>query len=443
MVILQFLLLLVFILIGARLSGIGMGLMGGLGTAVMVIGFGLKPATPPIDVMLMIFSVVSAAAAMQAAGGMDYLVQLAEKILRKHPEKISFLGPLVTYIFTFLAGTAHINYSILPVIAEVATKKRIRPERALGMAVISAHLAITASPIAAATVALLALLSPMGLDLSDVLKVAVPATLIGTLVGSWVSSKLGNNLHEDPIFLEKCKDPVFAAELKALEENEGKVQELKKGAKTAVAIFGIAVLSVVIFGSFPEIRPSFMLGEELRKVSMAEIIEMLMLSAAALMVLSTKTSSAEVANASLFKAGSNAVLSIFGVVWMSDTIIQGNFGFIQALLGTLVQSYPWTFAFALFILSMLLFSQAATVRALMPLGISLGIPMPYLLAMFPAVNGDFFIPSYPTLLATISFDRTGSTSIGKYLFNHSFMIPGLVGVGVSVLAGFLLVSLMY
>lgn len=446
MIWLQFAILLAAILIGARMKGIGLGVMGMAALALYVFLFRMRPAEPPIDVMLIILAVVSTAATMQAAGGMDYLVRVAEKILRSKPSMITLMGPLVTFCFTVFAGTAHVTYSLLPIIAEVATKKRIRPERPLSISVIASHLGITASPISAATAAMITIL-PGGLQPADILKVCVPSCLVGILAGVAVVWKKGKELEKDPLFLEKMKDPEFAAGLDA--ESKTNDKPLKPGAKTSVIIFAIAVLVIVLAGAFKGMLPTFEPGMANLSVNangtikMAAIIELVMLAAAALMLLFTRTPTSEVAKASLFTAGAQAVVSIFGVVWMSATFMAAHEATIEHALGDMVTAAPWTFAIALFVLSMLLFSQAATTKALMPLGVLLGIAPPHLVAMFPATNGDFVLPGYPTLLAAINFDRTGSTHIGKYLVNHSFMVPGLVSVGISVAAGFLFAGLFW
>lgn len=446
MIWIQFAILLVAILIGARMKGIGLGVMGMMALALYLFVFRMRPAEPPIDVMLIILAVVSTAATMQAAGGMDYLVRIAEKILRSKPSMITLLGPLVTFSFTLFAGTAHITYSLLPIIAEVATKKRIRPERPLSISVVASHLGITASPISAATAAMITILAGQ-IELVQILKVCIPACLVGILAGVAVVWKKGKELEKDPVFLEKMKDPEFAGEIDAQSASEN--APLKPGAKTSVIIFAVAVLLIVMVGAFPNLLPRFDPGAANLSVNangtikMAAVIELVMLGAAALMLLFTKTATSDVAKASLFTAGAQAVVSIFGVVWMSATFMEANSAAIEGALGDMVKAAPWTFAIALFLLSMLLFSQAATTKALMPLGVLLGIAPQNLVAMFPATNGDFVLPGYPTLLAAINFDRTGSTYIGKYLINHSFMIPGLVAVSVTVASGFLFAHLFW
>lgn len=444
MIFLQLAILLICIFIGARMSGIGLGVMGMIGLLILLFVFGVQPSDPPLEVMLIIMSVVTAAAALQAAGGMEYLVSVAARILRSRPAQITILGPLVTYCFTLFAGTAHISYSILPIIAEVAIKARIRPERALSMSVTAAHMGITASPVSAASAALLTVLTASGIRLADILMVCIPATLIGVIVGIVFVYKRGKELNEDPEFQERMKDPVFAKNLES--ENQESVA-MKPGAVKSLIIFGAAVLAVVLLGSFPGLLPGFsgisgftpnFAVNASGQVQMPSMIMMVMLAAAGLIILFANTTAGQVTKASLFASAGQATIAVFGVVWMSSSFMDHNFVLIKDTLGQLVNQYPWLFALALFTLSILLFSQAATTKALMPLGLTLGLTPAYLLGIFPAVNGHFFIPGYPTLLTAIQFDRTGTTRIGKYVLNHSFMLPGIVTTVASVLAGLLL-----
>ncbi len=448
MIIAQLAVLLICIFIGARMSGIGLGVMGMIGLLVLLFVFDMQPSDPPLEVMLIILSVVTAAAALQAAGGMDYLVDVAGKILRKHPRQITLLGPLVTYAFVLFAGTAHISYSIMPIIAEVAIKNRIRPERAMSMSVTAAHMAITASPVSAAAAALLSVLGGTGTGLAEILMIAIPATLIGVFAGILFVWNRGKELNEDPEFLERMKDPAFVKNL------EGKVEQaasLAPGAIKSVVIFAFAIAAVVLLGSFPDLLPQFSGREGFTpgfavnasgRVQMPSMIMMIMLSAAGLIVLFANTTAAKVTKASLFASAGQATIAVFGVVWMSSTFMDNNFEAIKNTLGEVVASYPWLFAVALFVLSMLLYSQASTTKALMPLGLSLGLSPAYLIGIFPACNGHFFIPGYPTLLTAIQFDRTGTTRIGKYVLNHSFMLPGIVTTVASVVAGLILQSIL-
>lgn len=427
----QLLFVLTAIIIGARLGGIGLGVMGGMGLAILTFVFGLQPTSPPIDVMLMIAAVISAASCMQAAGGLDYMVKIAERILRRNPSHVTILAPIVTYTLTFLAGTGHVAYSVLPVIAEVAADSKIRPERPLGISVIASQQGITASPISAATVALLGLLAGFDISLFDILKICVPATLIGVLVGALFSMRVGKELIDDPEYQRRVREGIFK------EEQQGAtIVKNLFNARISVAIFLCATLLIVLFGSIPTMRPTF----DGSTVGMPIIIEILMLSAAALILLCTRTDGIAATKGSIFPAGMQAVIAIFGIAWMGDTFISGNIEQLTASIEGVVREMPWLFGLALFVMSILLYSQAATIRAIAPLGLALGISPMMMIALFPAVNGYFFIPNYPTVVAAINFDRTGTTGIGRWVLNHSFMMPGLITTVVSIATGLLLIQ---
>jgi anaerobic C4-dicarboxylate transporter DcuA len=440
MIWIQFGILLGAILIGARMRGIGLGVMGVVGLLLLMLLFRMRPAEPPLDVMLIIFAIVTTSATLQASGGLDYLVGIAEKLIRRNPSKINFIGPFAAYFLCLFAGTSHIVYSLLPIIAEVAAKKRIRPERPLSMSVVASHVALSGSPMSAATAAFAALLLYPS-AVRDIMLVCIPSCIIGVAAGCFSVLKMGKELKDDPLFVQKMQDPQFAATIDA---PAATVATAKPGAKTAVAIFSIAILGVVLAGSFPELVPRFGAGKAHIAVNadgslkMATLIELITLSAAAVIMGLTKTSAVAVTKTSLFTAMAVAVVSVFGVVWMSATFMEHNEALIKAALGGFVLTYPWTFAFAVFLMGILMFSQAATTRTMMPLGIGLGLAHGQLIPVFPAVNSDFVVPGYPTLLAAINFDRTGTTRIGKYVVNHSFMRGGMVTLTVAIATGFLL-----
>ncbi|MXN88886.1 anaerobic C4-dicarboxylate transporter [Pasteurella canis] len=431
----QFGIVLLCILVGARIGGIGLGVMGGLGLAILSFGFGLKPAGLPIDVMFMIMAVVSAAAAMQASGGLDYMIKIAARILRKNPKYITFMAPAVTWTFTVLAGTGHVAYSVLPVIAEVSRHNGIRPERPLSMAVIASQFAIVASPIAAAVVAVVNYLEPQGITLGNVLSITIPATVLGLFAACLFVNKMGKELHEDPIYLARLQNPEYAKESQA--QSAIDQIEVSKSAKVSVAIFLTAALLVVLMGTFPSLRPAF----DGKAMGMAHTIEIVMLSAGALIMLVCKPDGTAVTKGSVFHAGMRAVIAIFGIAWLGDTLMQAHITEVKEAVKYLVESAPWTFAFALFALSVLVNSQGATVATLFPLGIALGIPAPILIGTFVAVNGYFFIPNYGPIIASIDFDTTGTTRIGKFIFNHSFMLPGLLSMAFSLGFGLLFANL--
>ena len=440
-ILLQLAIVLALIFIGARIGGIGLGIYGMVGVFILVFIFGLKPGNLPIDVMLIIVSVITAAATLQAAGGLDYLVGLAAKFLRKHPNHITYFGPLTTWLFCIVAGTAHTSYSLLPIISEIATNSKIRPERPLSVSTIAASLGITGSPVSAATAAVIStdLLGGAGIELKHILIVCIPASLIAILVAAFVQNRIGKELHEDEIYQQRIKDGTINPEndSKLIDEM---IQNPNPRAKYAVMAFIFGVLMVVLYGSVPSIRPSFMLDGELHHVSMPEIIEIIMMSVAALILLVGKAKVGDAVKGNVFAAGMNAMVAIFGIAWMGDTFFNGNIAFFKEHIANIVSQYPFLFAIALFIMSIMLFSQAATVRTLYPLGIGLGISPLALVAMFPAVNGYFFLPNYPTAVAAINFDRTGSTRIGRFVVNHSFQLAGFITTIVSIGVGYMFIQ---
>lgn len=441
MIWLELLIVLICIFIGARLGGIGLGTVAGIGLVVLIFVFGSHPGAPPRTVLGMILCVVTAAATMQAAGGLDYLVIIADRALRIWPAGITIVAPIVTYVFTLAAGTGHIVYALLPVIAEVSRSAGVRPERPLSIATIASQQAITASPISAATVALLGLLAPSGIGLHQILLICIPSTFLGSLIGALSVMKMGPELKDDPDYQERLaqgliKDTTSGTAL------EGKALMRARG---AVIVFLIAALLVVALGLFPSLRPDYTTitngQEKEQQLDMAPAIMIIMLAAAGLMMLAFKASPTAAVKGTIMNAGVVALISIAGLGWLGSSFFEGNRQVIIASISGVVQAHPWVFAFGLFALSILLASQAATVVTLMPVAVALGIGAPSLIAMFPAVNGYFFLPTYATLLAAISFDQTGTTKIGKYVLNHSFMRPGLVATVSSILIGFVMAKI--
>ncbi len=443
MIWLELAILLAMILIGSRYGGIGLGLMCILGMFIYVTFFNMHPAAPPGDIMLIILAIVTTSAALDAAGGLDYLVGVAEKIIRKNPKNITIIAPVVSFTLCLFAGTSHVIYSLLPIIADVSAKNRIRPERPLSASVIACHAALTGSPMAACTAAFAAILAYPGAAL-DIMKIAIPASFAGTLAAALVMYKHGKELNDDPEFIEKMKNPEFAASIGHLTDKSPADQKGNKNAKIAVGIFAAAIFMIVLSGSFPQLVPTTAAGNANFHVNadgtlkMVTVIEVIALSAAALMMLFTKISPAKIVKSSLFTSMASALVSVFGVVWMAATFMEANQEMISKLLGALTTSYPWTFTIAIFIMGVLMFSQGATTKAMMPLGIALGLPIASLIPMFPAVNSFFLIPGYPTLLNAIEMDKTGTTKVGKFVINHSFLLPGIVATVVSIGTGFLL-----
>lgn len=434
----QFLVVLAAIWMGARYSGVGLGLWGAVGLLVLVVAFGVSPTSPPIDVMLIILAVIMAASVMDAAGGIDFLVRIAERIIRANPKYVTIVAPLTTWSFTFVAGTGHIVYPLLPVIYETAHQSGIRPERPMAIATIASQQAITASPVAAATAAMIGLFSQKGLTewgLPQILMVCVPATLTGVVVAAVISMFVGKDLKDDPEYQARLKSGAIPAPKAA-----GDRPPLKPSASHSAYIFLAGVALVVLFGFFPELRKPPGAKDAL---GMPIVIEIVMMSVAAIMLLVTKVDVDEIPKTATLRAGVVAVIGIFGLAWLGDSFIAANQKVIVPAIGDMAKAAPWTFAFGLFFASVLLYSQAATTRALMPLGMTLGIPPQFLIAMFPSVNGYFFIPTYGSLIAAINFDLAGTTRIGRYVLNHSFMIPGIVATAVAVTTGLFLAKIMF
>jgi anaerobic C4-dicarboxylate transporter DcuA len=444
LVLFQLCIVLALIFIGARVGGIGLGIYGMVGVFILVFIFGMHPGKVPIDVMLIIASVITATAALQAAGGLDYLVGLAAKFLRKHPTHITYYGPLTTWLFCLVAGTAHTSYSLLPIISEIAKNSKIRPERPMTVATIAASLGITGSPMSAATAAVIStdLLGGQGIELKDILLVCIPASFIAILVASFVQNRVGKELEDDPEYQRRVREGLInpEAESKAMAEME---QSPNPRAKWSVLAFLLGVILVITFGSAPSLRPSFEVDGVVTKLTMPETIEILMMSMAAVILLVGKASVKKAVSGNIFAAGMNAMIAIFGIAWMGDTFFNGNLEFFRSHIADIVTQYPFLFSVALFIMSIMLFSQAATVRTLFPLGIGLGLPPLALVAMFPAVNGYFFFPNYPTEVAAINFDTTGTTRIGKYVLNHSFQLSGFITTFVSIGIGYLIITFFY
>ena len=440
-IILQFAIVMALIFKGARVGGIGLGIYGMVGVFILVFVFGMKPGNLPIDVMLIIVSVITAAATLQAAGGLDYLVGLAARFLRKHPEKITYYGPLTTWLFCLVAGTAHTCYSLLPIISEIATNSKIRPERPLSVATIAASLGITGSPVSAATAAMIStdLLGCHGVELKDIMLVCIPSSLVAILVAAFVQNRVGKELCDDTEYQRRVQDRRIDPERDSLLIDE-MIKSPRKEAKYAVMAFLLGVLLVVLFGSVPSLRPSFMADGQMQRVSMPEIIEIVMMTVAALILLVSKANVHDAVKGNVFGAGMNAMVAIFGIAWMGDTFFNGNIDFFKHHIATVVTQYPFLFAVALFCMSIMLFSQAATVRTLYPLALGLGIPVMDLVAMFPAVNGYFFLPNYPTEVAAVNFDRTGTTRVGRFVVNHSFQLAGFITTFISIGLGYVIVK---
>ncbi|WP_412100787.1 anaerobic C4-dicarboxylate transporter [Corynebacterium aurimucosum] len=425
MVVVHILIVLAAIYLGARIGSIGIGMAGGLG--VLLLGLSGVPVTRediPFDVIGIIMTVIAAIAAMQRAGGMDYLVYLAEKFLRKNPKKITFYAPVVTWLMTVLAGTGHTAFSTLPVIVEVAKEGKVRPSRPLSISVVASQMAICASPISAAVVLLASLLEPMNVGYLQILAVLIPATFLSIFPAAWIANRSGAELEDDPVYQERKAQGLV--KMPQGSQNYSPVQ----GAKTSVIIFLVAIVIVMLWATLTSSQVGLIEEPTLPR---NEAIMTVMLTAATLIVMITKISAGDVLNTPVFKSGMSACICVLGVAWLGTTLINHYMEDIQAISGSVIESAPWLLAVVLFFAAALLYSQAATTKALMPAALALGVNPLTAVAAFPAVSALFILPTYPTLLAAVEMDDTGSTRIGKAVFNHPFIIPGTVSIALSVL----------
>jgi len=476
--ILQLMVVLMALYVGSRYGSLALGAISGIGLAILVLGFGLKPGNPPTDVIYIIIAAVTCAGMMQASGGMDWLIQLAEKMLRKHPDHITFYAPLCTFFLTVLVGTGHVVYTLMPIICDIALKKGIRPERPCGVASIASQVGITCSPIAAAVVAFTTISASNGFDITipQVLMVSIPACLCGLMAAAGCSYRRGLDLDKDPLYQERLKDPeqynyMFGHSATVLDK------EIPASAKRAVYIFLAALVVIVIYATFQELLPTYstvkavsgaptltgsqsltLTADQLVKANvvlegytqtkmvplkMNLVIQIIMITAAALMIIFCKASPKKAVGGAVWQSGMVAVVAIYGIAWLADTYFANYMDVMQGGLEDIVAQYPWAIALAFFAVSVLINSQGAVVVAMLPLAYKLGIPGPVLLGVLPSVYGYFFIPNYPSDIATVNFDRSGTTVIGKYLLNHSFMMPGLVSVIVSTIVATLITQIIY
>ena len=437
---LQIVLILACLFYGARKGGVALGLLGGIGIVVLVFLFKLPPGKPPVDVMLTIVAVVAASATLQASGGLDVLLQLAEKVLRRNPKYVSILAPFTTCVLTMLCGTGHVVYTMLPIIYDVAIRNDIRPERPMAASSIASQMGIIASPVSVAIVSLVAFLAkvPAGtpvLDFVTVLSITIPSTLVGVLLIGIFSWFRGKDLADDPEFQKRVADPEGR---KAVYGESATLLGSKLTASqwTAMWIFVGAIAVVAFLGAFEGLRPQF--GG--KPVSMVLTIQMFMMMAGAFIIIFTSTNPATIGKTEVFRAGMIAVVAVFGVAWMADSVFEANLPVIKESLADLVQTQPWTYALALLIVSKFVNSQAAAISAMVPVALSIGVAPGYVVAFAAACYGYYILPTYPSDLAAIQFDRSGTTHIGKYLINHSFIMPGLIGVGTSCVVGYFLAT---
>jgi anaerobic C4-dicarboxylate transporter DcuB len=483
LMVIQLLIVLLALWVGSRYGSLALGAISGIGLALLVFGFGLKPGTPPTDVIYIIIAAVTCAGVLQASGGMDWMIQVAERLLRKHPDRITFLAPLTTFFLTVLVGTGHVVYTLMPIICDIALKKGIRPERPCGVASIASQVGITCSPIAAAVVAFSAISASNGFHVNNlqIIMVTIPACICGLMAAAAASYHRGLDLDKDQKFQERLKDP---AQYQYIYGNTATTLDkvISKDSKRAVYIFLGALAIIVLFSIVQmfggNLLPSYdtvqavkggpatitleggvtetakqlatagivMEGvtETVKKpLAMNLVIQIIMISAAALMIIFCKAKPKKAVGGAVWQSGMVAVVAIYGIAWLADTYFGNYMKEMQLMLTDLVSAYPWTIAIAFFLVSVLINSQGAVVVAMLPLAYTLNIEGWILLGVLPSVYGYFFIPNYPSDIATVNFDRSGTTVIGKYLLNHSFMMPGLISVITSTLVAYAISFLMH
>jgi anaerobic C4-dicarboxylate transporter DcuB len=483
---LQVVVILACLLLGTHYGGIGLGLISGVGLVIFVFVFGLTPGEPPVSVMLTILAVIGCASVLQSAGGLDVMMQFAEKILRRHPKYITILAPLTTWSLTLLCGTGHVVYTMFPIIDDIAIKNNIRPERPMAAASVASQMGITASPVSVATVSLVTILGAKAgvghaYSIPQILMISIPASLTGVLVAALWSMHRGKDLDDDPEFQARIADPeqyayVYGVPADATQDSALLAPQLvgagagaggtgaddgspatstrtgdgsgatlmdrtfSREAFLSTWIFFAGIATVVLLGAFSGLRPSFTVDGETEKLSMNLVIQMAMLVAGACILLLCKVKAAEINNGSVFKAGMTAIFAVFGVAWMADTFFSAHLGELQTSLAGVVHDQPWTYAIVLFVVSKLVNSQAAALVAVAPIGLALGVEPALIIAFFGASYGYFILPTYPSDLACIGFDRSGTTRIGRYVINHSFILPGLISVFTSCVVGYALVT---
>ena len=528
----QLLVVLICLFYGAKKGGIALGLLGGVGLIVLVFGFNIQPGKPAIDVMLTILAVVVASATLQASGGLDVMLQIAERILRKNPKYVSILAPFVTATLTILCGTGHVVYTMLPIVYDIAIKNGIRPERPMAASSISAQLGIIASPVSVAVVTLTAQLinakSPLaGFDgYLDLLKITIPSTFCGVLAIGIFSWSRGKDLDKDEEFQEKIKDPEFKQYVYG--DSVTLLGKKLPGSQwAAMWIFLSAIAIVAVLGYYKDLRPGWdfdkraetaqivsLNGDVLEKInikgatlslkekeisvvngsiaidanasanviikaknatsnlkqdakgvtytnaqgevkeyadaklkfesaplSMVNVIQIFMLLAGSLIIIFTKTDTSKIGKNEIFKSGMIALVAVFGISWMAETMFAVHTPVMKAFLGGIVQEHSWTYAVMLLLISKFVNSQATALVAFVPLALGIGVNPAIILAFAPACYGYYILPTYPSDLAAIQFDRSGTTKIGRFVINHSFIIPGLLGVFTSCVFGYIFTNL--
>ncbi|WP_034514663.1 anaerobic C4-dicarboxylate transporter [Actinomyces slackii] len=445
-IILQVTIILACLVFGAKKGGMALGLIAGIGLVLLVFVFRLEPGEPPVSVILTILAVIGCAATLQQSGGLDVMMQAAERLLRRHPEQVTILGPLVTWTLTVLCGTGHVVYTMLPIIADIAIKKDIRPERPMAASSVAAQMGVTASPVSVATVSVVSIIAEntdKNWSVPQILMISMPASLAGVLLAALWSMHRGKDLDKDEDFQRRLADPEFKANVYSGSTTLiGKVFPAEAYRATSIFLGAIAV--VVVLGAVEALRPAFPDPEtnEIEPLSMNLAIQIVMLAAGALILLTCKVNAGKIASTAVFKSGATAMFSIFGVAWMTETVVHAHLDSLEKGLTSVLADHVWMYAIVLFIIGKLVNSQAAGLLVVAPMALSLGVDPVIVIGFIGASYGYFILPTYPSDLAAIGFDPTGTTRIGKYIINHSFLVPGFIGVITSCLVGTVLAQLL-
>lgn len=427
--------------IGGRFGGVGLGAAGGLGVCLLVLGFGLQPASPPVSTILIIVAVIACTSILQGAKGLDLLVRVAEKMLRKWPNAITIVGPFVCSLFVIFVGTAYVAFAVYPVVAEVAISAKVRPERPIAASVISAGIAVVASPVSAATAAMVAAVSVSGLNLFDILIISIPAFIFATFCTCLSVFWKGTELEKDPEFIRRIRNGQFQ-ELVPQQTKTAKEYVASKGEKLSVLLFGIGVAMVVLFGSVKGLLPHWVINGKTTMLSIPMLIQMIMLAVGLFIIICCKVPADKFASGSVFRAGLIGVVGVFGISWLTGTFFDAYHDMFVGMFKTMAETTPLLFGVVLFLFSAVILSPSATVAALMPLGVAIGINPYVLVALYPATCGDFLIPGGAQIGCT-AFDRTGTTRLGKYVLNHSYLLPGFVHILTGVGFGYLLAQVFF
>lgn len=418
----ELVILLLLIAWGVRKGGVFLTLTGAIGAFIFTFIFKMPISDPPLTVLRIILAVVIAGGAMQAAGGIEYLVALAEKIMRKHPKSITILAPMLSWVFVFCCGTGHILWSLLPIINEIAVENGIRPERPIAASVVSSQNAVCGTPLAAATAALVGFLEPAGVDMIKVLLVVIPATLLGSLASGLVMLKKGKELADDPEFQRRIADGTLVLKGKT-EEKTIDTSKFSKQSKLSVVIFLVAMVAIVLLGVVKALRPVLSNGSTL---GMTDIIQIFMLMAAAVICLIMDKQPNVILDMPVFRSGVFASVIVIGLCWMVNIFIGAQSTYLTEVVSQFTNKYPWVFIIACYLVGNITTSQGSTTAIVIPLGLALGISTPVLLAGWVTIGSHFLIPAASESLAAVAFDTAGTTKIGKFVFNTSYLLPSVV-----------------